>query len=89
MPSVGSGAYEVRVRDASGAWRTICVAKFANAVYVLHAFKKKTQKTAKADLECLARHARFGSRFGPRPLPKAEAMILKSACVRRIKRGGA
>lgn len=51
MPTVGAGAYEVRVRDASGAYRAIYVAKFAQAVYVLHAFQKKTQKTAKADLE--------------------------------------
>jgi Phage-related protein len=55
MPSVGVGAYEVRVREASGAWRTIHVAKFAEAIYVLHTFHKKTQKTAKADLELAAR----------------------------------
>jgi phage-related protein len=51
MPVVGAGAYEVRVRDASGAFRVIYVAKFADAIYVLHAFQKKTQKTAKSDLE--------------------------------------
>ncbi len=55
MPSVGPGAYEVRLREANGAWRTIYVAKFAEAVYVLHAFQKKTQKTAKADLDLAAR----------------------------------
>lgn len=55
MPSVGAGAYEVRVREASGAWRTIYVAKFAEAIYVLHAFQKKTQKTAKSDLELATR----------------------------------
>lgn len=54
MPTVGAGAYEVRVRDGSGAFRTIYVAKFANAVYVLHAFQKKTQKTARVDLEIAA-----------------------------------
>jgi phage-related protein len=37
-----------------GAFRTIYVAKFADAVYVLHAFQKKTQKTAKADLDLAA-----------------------------------
>lgn len=51
MPGVGSGAYEIRVRDATGAFRVIYVAKFSDAVYVLHAFQKKTQKTAKGDLE--------------------------------------
>lgn len=51
MPMVGAGACEVRVRDASGAFRAIYVAKFAGVVYVLHAFQKKTQKTAKTDLD--------------------------------------
>lgn len=51
MSTVGAGAYEIRVRDASGAYRTIYVAKFEAAVYVLHAFHKKTQQTAKADIE--------------------------------------
>lgn len=51
MQSVGSGAYEIRVRDSMGAFRAVYVAKFANAVYVLHAFQKKTRTTSKADLE--------------------------------------
>ncbi len=55
MPSVGSGAYEIRVRDETGAFRVIYVAKFQAAVYVLHAFKKKTQKTRKKDIELAAR----------------------------------
>ena len=48
---VGVGAYELRVRDVAGAFRAVYVTKFADAIYVLHAFQKKTQKTAKADLE--------------------------------------
>ena len=51
MPSIGVGAKEIRVRDASGAWRVIYVAKFEEAVYVLHAFQKKTQRTSKQDLD--------------------------------------
>lgn len=47
----GCRACEIRVRDESGAYRVIYVAKFADAVYVLHAFQKKTQRTARADLE--------------------------------------
>jgi phage-related protein len=54
MPLVGAGAYEVRVRDANGAFRAIYVAKFADAVYVLHAFQKKTRRTLQADLELAA-----------------------------------
>jgi len=50
MSVVGAGAYEVRVR-IDGAWRAIYVAKFADAVYVLHAFHKKTQKTSKGDID--------------------------------------
>jgi phage-related protein len=42
---------EIRIRDAAGAFRVVYVAKFANAVYVLHCFQKKTQKTSKADLD--------------------------------------
>ena len=55
MSTVGAGAYELRVREASGAYRAIYVAKFAEAIYVLHAFQKKTQKTGKADLDLAAR----------------------------------
>lgn len=50
MSAVGSGAYEIRVR-IEGAWRAIYVAKFEAAVYVLHAFQKKTQQTSKEDIE--------------------------------------
>lgn len=51
MPSVGPGVREVRVRDPSGAYRTIYVATPPEAVYVLHAFQKKTRKTATSDFD--------------------------------------
>lgn len=50
MPTVGSGVYEIRVRDVSGSYRAIYVAKFESAVYVLHAFQKKSQRTARPDI---------------------------------------
>ncbi len=50
MTSVGSGAMEIRIRK-QGAWRVIYVAKFEAAVYVLHAFEKKEQKTRQADID--------------------------------------
>lgn len=50
MPTVGSGAYEIRVREGNQ-YRVIYVAKFSDYVYVLHAFIKKTPKTAKPDLD--------------------------------------
>lgn len=50
MVGVGSGVREIRVRDGSGAFRVIYVAKFADRVVVLHCFQKKSQKTSAADL---------------------------------------
>ena len=50
MLTVGSGAYELRVR-AGTQYRVIYVAKFSDSVYVLHAFIKKTPKTAQPDLD--------------------------------------
>lgn len=55
MPSVGLGVNEIRVREDSGAFRVIYAAKFAEAVYVLHAFQKKAQKTPKQDIELARR----------------------------------
>jgi phage-related protein len=46
----GIGVSEIRIREG-GAFRLIYVAKFSEAIYVLHAFQKKTQKTGKADVE--------------------------------------
>jgi len=50
MASVGLGVSEIRVREG-GAFRVIYVAKFPEAVYVLHAFQKKTGRTPKADTD--------------------------------------
>lgn len=50
MPSIGAGVSEIRVH-VEGAYRVIYVAKFGEAVYVLHAFQKKTQQTTKKDLD--------------------------------------
>lgn len=50
MLNVGAGAYEIRVH-VLGEWRVIYVAKFADTVYVLHVFHKKTQQTRKEDID--------------------------------------
>ena len=50
MLNIGAVVYEIRVH-ALGEWRIIYVAKFAGAVYVLHAFQKKTQQTRKEDID--------------------------------------
>ncbi len=51
MPSVGKGVEELRVRDESGAFRVIYIARFHQAVFVLHAFQKKTRATSRKDIE--------------------------------------
>lgn len=51
MPSVGKGVEELRVWDDSGTYRVIYVARLEEAVYVLHAFQKKTRATSKGDIE--------------------------------------
>jgi phage-related protein len=50
IETIGPGAREIRIREKSGAFRVMYVAKFAQAIYVLHCFQKKTQKTAPSDL---------------------------------------
>lgn len=49
LNEVGTGVREIRIR-VLGEWRVLYVAKLAKAVYVLHAFQKKTQKTRKEDI---------------------------------------
>ena len=51
MRTVGAGVKEIRVRDASGAYRVIYLASRPEAVYVLHCFQKKTEKTNQRDVD--------------------------------------
>ena len=51
MPGVGKGVEEIRVTDERGVYRVIYLARRAEAVYVLHAFQKKTRATSKRDIE--------------------------------------
>ena len=64
MSTVGAGAGEIRIKDDAGIYRVIYVARFEEAVYVLHAFEKKTRKTRKADID-LAK-ARYKALVGKR-----------------------
>ncbi|SDF99382.1 MULTISPECIES: type II toxin-antitoxin system RelE/ParE family toxin [unclassified Duganella] len=50
VSTIGPGVKEIRIRDALGAFRIIYVAKFADTIYVLHCFHKKTQQTRVSDL---------------------------------------
>jgi phage-related protein len=58
MPEVGAGVEELRVWCEQGTFRVVYLARLADAVYVLHAFQKKTQTTPKADIETAARRYR-------------------------------
>jgi phage-related protein len=51
MPSIGRGVEEIRIWDDAGTFRVIYTARLKDAVYVLHAFQKKTQTTSKSDIE--------------------------------------
>ncbi len=51
---VGPGTREIRIGDAKGTFRVMYVAKFEEAVYVLHCFQKKTRTTSKQDKDIAA-----------------------------------
>ena len=55
MPTISNGVEKIRVWDDTGTYRVIYTARLADAVYVLHAFQKKTQTTAKRDAELAKR----------------------------------
>ena len=65
MPSVGSGVREIRLRDQHGAFRVIYIANRPEAIHVLHAFQKKTQATARRDLDLADRRFRDLMRSKP------------------------
>jgi phage-related protein len=49
MTSVGPGVREIRVH-AEGEFRLLFVSHFTDAIYVLHAFQKRSRKTSRNDL---------------------------------------
>ncbi len=55
MTSIGSGVKEIRVKVIAGIYRTVYLATRPEAIYVLHCFQKKTQRTAQRDID-LARN---------------------------------
>jgi phage-related protein len=58
MKTIGAGVRELRIRDRSGAFRVIYLATLADRVVVLHAFRKKTQRTSKQDIDLAAKRLR-------------------------------
>lgn len=58
LRTVGPGVREIRVREASGAFRIVYLANLPDRVVVLHAFQKKTQQTAQHDIDLAAQRLR-------------------------------
>ena len=50
MKTIGAGVQEIRIQDEAGAFRVIYIAKLKDAIYVLHCFQKKTQRTSTQDI---------------------------------------
>jgi len=50
LPTIGIGVKQIRVRTGRE-HRVIYIASFAEGIYVLHAFEKKTRTIPKRDLE--------------------------------------
>jgi len=55
MKTIGTGVREIRIRDASGAFRIIYLTTLPDRVLVIHAFQKKTQQTAQRDIDMAAK----------------------------------
>ena len=55
MEAIGAGVKDIRVKDQSGIYRVLYVAKFEETIYALHCFKKTTPKTSKADKDLAAK----------------------------------
>ncbi|MDR2213757.1 MAG: type II toxin-antitoxin system RelE/ParE family toxin [Pseudomonadales bacterium] len=49
MPTVGAGVREIRIH-VDGKFRVFYVTNIGNAIYVLHAFQKKTPQTSQKDI---------------------------------------
>jgi phage-related protein len=58
MNTIGAGVREIRIRDETGAFRVIYVAKFADVVFVLHCFEKRSQRTSRLDVDLATRRYR-------------------------------
>ena len=59
MPSVGPGVQEIRIREEGDAYRVLYVARFPEAVYVIHCFQKKSRRTPQHEI-ALARRRLAG-----------------------------
>ena len=58
MAPIGKGVWEIRISDETGQFRVIYIAKLKDAVFVLHCFQKKSQKTPLKDLDLASKRLR-------------------------------
>jgi phage-related protein len=65
FPAVGPGTREIRIAEDNGAFRVMYVVKFDEKIHVLHCFQKKTQATARKDVDLAKkRYASLKREFG-------------------------
>jgi phage-related protein len=55
MPSLGKSLHELRLKDRNGQYRVIYYFKVADAIYLVHAFRKKTEQTEQKDINVALR----------------------------------
>lgn len=59
MPVVGKGCWEIRIAEDDGWFRVFYVATLGDAIFVLHAFRKKSNKTPANTIETGKRRYRL------------------------------
>lgn len=55
ISTIGAGVKEIRISEAGDAFRIVYVVKFEDAIFVLHCFQKKSQRTSRKDISLAAR----------------------------------
>ncbi len=58
MPSIGTNVHELRLKDRSGQFRVIYYIKIKDAIYLVHGFRKTSNKTPKANIETALKRIR-------------------------------
>ena len=58
MTSIGKGISEIRLRGRRGAYRVFYLIRKKDAIYIIHAFQKKTQKTPKKNIDLIKKRIR-------------------------------
>lgn len=58
MPSVGRGVHELRLKDRSGIYRVIYIFVKQSDIWLVHAFKKKTQQTPQKNIDLAKKRIR-------------------------------